>query len=355
MRNNYNYTTIIIYTALIIFLAACKKDISDKGSLLNMSAKQSSKQYILGIDKLDGRMQLFKEPKGSPDWLSTGGDILVNKKDVEVIKTYNKLDKEDLKEIDSLKEKYKKDAFSNGRTTRQPPFIDTGYNIYRTAILWPGNRVKISISPEFNEEQVQRIRDAIHEWTGRTNIEVTQYPFYPQEPGVVEIVPADDPYSAEATRGNPYPNVGRMVIGAMVGKHVIIHEFGHVLGFTHEHQRPCRETFLHFRYDCFVYLGLTFHNIDDYLDGDILDVIYVHNDDFAFDYESIMIYASYGVSPSPRGSAELNPMRAVLIRQNDPMFIRQDNGGIIDVQYDLSPLDIERTNKVYQRVNTCPN
>ncbi|MGE9617058.1 MAG: M12 family metallopeptidase [Solitalea-like symbiont of Acarus siro] len=146
-----------------------------------------------------------------------------------------------------------------------------------------------------------------------------------------------------------------MHLGASVGQHVIIHELGHAIGFTHEHQRPCRNEHLIIDTALFHIIGAYFPGLTTELQSSILDLDRVHNDDFRFDYNSIMIYESYGGRPIPFGSeAPGNPLRTFLIRRNSPMFVRLDNGGIIDDISTLSIWDIQRTNMVYPRLSTCP-
>lgn len=348
MTQKYNYKkTILIYIGLIILLVACKKDIQYEKNLLNVQKKSFSGQYILGISKRSGQVTLFKESNVDTDWLVYNGDLLIHKQKVEPIKTYNKIDDDILKEIDILKEKYKDNGFL--RVDELPPLIDTGFNILREAILWPNNRVKIAISPAFSRRQEQLIMNAIYEWTSNTNIEVTRYPFEPREPGVTEIILHSDHVMARSSPGaSNHPDWGTMYLGSDVSQHVIIHELGHVIGFGHEHQRPCRDEYLRINRPLFDTIRVQFPDLIEGLQTSILDIHTVHNDDFRFDYNSIMIYESYGGRPIAFGSeAPGNPLRTFLIRQNIPMFVRIGNGAIIDDISTLSIWDIQRTNRVY--------
>ncbi|MGE9615776.1 MAG: M12 family metallopeptidase [Solitalea-like symbiont of Tyrophagus putrescentiae] len=128
---------------------------------------------------------------------------------------------------------------------------------------------------------------------------------------------------------------------------------GHALGFIHEHQRPCRDTFLKVDTTTIDYIKGEYNNDQDFLqsfDNEYMNTDPVYNDDFAFDYESIMIYPSYGNHLLPIGStAPGNHLVEILIGQNRALYKRRDNEAIIDIPTRLSGLDIRRTNMVYPR------
>lgn len=356
MTNNY-IKVLLIHFALLAFGIACKKEISYKEKYSFEKSNNNPELYTLGIIKANGEVKLLSEFKSNSDLLSYS-DLLIYKDEVEPIKIYSRLNNSDLKEIQILYEKYRHNSFV--KKTPREGGEDTLFNISTRARVWPNNTVKFTVDARIHDNMKQRIYDAMHEWTSKTNIRFTQYPFVDEnQEGLTHIMlDEDDSFMAKSDLGAPSSvRAKHIYLGDAVGTHVIIHELGHALGFIHEHQRPSRDMYLHINDNALneVYDAIgQDQEFKKEMEGNYTNIDPVYSDTFQFDYKSIMIYASYGNHMSIMGSKDPgNALRKFLMQRNLALYTRKDNNGIIDLRFDLSELDSERTNKVYP-MDTCP-
>lgn len=89
---------------------------------------------------------------------------------------------------------------------------------------------------------------AINEWQSKTCVRFT--PKQPYDTSYVEITPND------GTTSYCYCHVGRTggkqlmkMFGECMRPAAMIHEFGHLIGFNHEHQRPERDDYITVHYN----------------------------------------------------------------------------------------------------------
>lgn len=90
--------------------------------------------------------------------------------------------------------------------------------------------------------------NAINEWQSKTCVRFTPRQYY--DTAYVEITPND------GTNSYCYSHVGRTggkqlmkMYGECMRPAAMIHEFGHLIGFNHEHQRPDRSDYITVHYN----------------------------------------------------------------------------------------------------------
>lgn len=88
---------------------------------------------------------------------------------------------------------------------------------------------------------------------------------------------------------------------------VILHELGHCLGLTHEHQRRNRDIYVKIYYENIIYKKIE-HN---FLKG---DNNLVDGNDFPYDYNSIMGYTEYTFSKNKKKT--IQPLKVKKINNN---------------------------------------
>lgn len=116
---------------------------------------------------------------------------------------------------------------------------------------WPKGRIPYVLNSEYSAADIKIIMNAIREWESKTCVRFTPKQYY--DTSYVEITPND------GTQSYCYSHVGRRggkqlmkMFGECMRPAAMIHEFGHLIGFNHEHQRPDRSD----------YITVHFNNID---------------------------------------------------------------------------------------------
>lgn len=113
---------------------------------------------------------------------------------------------------------------------------------------WPKGRIPYVLSPEYSEDDIKIIKTAMNEWQSKTCVRFT--PKGKNDTNYVEITPND------GTPSYCYCHVGRQggkqlmkMYGECMRPAAMIHEFGHLIGFNHEHQRPDRNEYIKIHFE----------------------------------------------------------------------------------------------------------
>lgn len=181
---------------------------------------------------------------------------------------------------------------------------------------WEDGRIPYYLDGEFTDADVSNIREAMDAWESVCGVRFE------------EVTPRSSAYRIYRANVNEWlSSIGEnnsdchMVFGRSYSDvDVIIHELGHCLGLMHEHQRPDRDE----------YVTIVWDNI---LTGkeynfDIVDNPLFVEQDFDYDYNSIMHYAP--VSFSIDGTA-------TILTKGAPIF---RTGGV-------TALDAEKARAIY--------
>ncbi|MGE9516103.1 MAG: M12 family metallopeptidase [Solitalea-like symbiont of Tyrophagus putrescentiae] len=335
---------------------SCKQELLTNSTKSGKSEiyKDSEYTYILGISNYSGNPEVFKTVPQNPKLLLYGGDMLIYKKDVEVIKQYKSLDKNAILEIDSLKNKYVKDSITKNRTLTTPD-TDNWYCVPLHAILWPRSTIYFSIDPDIKEPQLEYIYRAIDEWENATNLRFIEQGWSKDTVDTIhdkELYINDikvDGFCA-AYVGAPKEDgkLAQMLLSSSCNYHAILHEFGHVIGYTHEHQRPSRDKYLTMNTKALDLVGNAFgYDIYTSLMNQMFMTKDVYNDKIAFDFKSIMLYSSYSSNKD---------VQKYLKDRNQPLYTNKYGQIIKDEDIaSISEEIIARTLKLYPEPgDICP-
>lgn len=204
--------------------------------------------------------------------------------------------------------------------------------------FWPDGYIKYFIRSGFTYRQMQDIRQAISGWEQKTNAVVFEEVYNETESALV-FKPVDKGCSATIGYGN-----GKQEVKLSAGCDLISykHELGHVLGLIHEHQRTKRDRFLVFPKATYDFIA---NDFPDLLSPAIdalrpLNPSYVDN--FEFDFNSIMIYASY-----PRNNLEL---AEALRNNNNPLYVKFNAGcEMVERPTEIGDKDVKLIRQLYPR------
>lgn len=147
---------------------------------------------------------------------------------------------------------------------------------------WPDGNVYYQIEgfdadDENDQYTLRMIRLAMQEWSSAGNVRFIES----AEAGdyVCRIIKSDSNSSTVGYRKNPL-----IYLKSNASQRQATHEIGHLLGFTHEHQRPDRDE----------YITVLWNNIRPEAAGQyaLLDTSLYDVSDYAYDYRSVMHYAT---------------------------------------------------------------
>lgn len=120
------------------------------------------------------------------------------------------------------------------------------------------------------------VKKAMQEWSSAANITFVEKP----EGGeyVVRIIKSD---KTASTLG--YVKNARVYLTTLASQRQATHELGHVLGLTHEHQRPDRDQYITIHWD-----NISPEAVSQYWP---LDNLLYEEEAFSYDYRSVMHYS----------------------------------------------------------------
>jgi len=159
---------------------------------------------------------------------------------------------------------------------------------------WEDGIVYYNYQDEFTQKEKKIIEDCMKEWTAKTNIIFTEKKDQEYSVNILRSINTNNYKSIIGRSKNSFMQLGNVNIYT---KKCITHELGHVLGLTHEHQRPDRDD----------YVIINFENI---LEGfqnnfQILDNPLYREESLEYDYSSIMHYDYYTCSNGDGPSLEI--------------------------------------------------
>lgn len=178
----------------------------------------------------------------------------------------------------------------------QSPITRSGY-LSDWRKRWTGNIVYYSVASDF--KKCLELEGAIEHWSERTNL---IFKVRTNEKNYIEFI--ND------------PKVCRSFIGMIGGKQIIriadwadmgsvAHEIGHAIGLVHEQCRPDRDDYITVLYDNIV--KDKWYNFDKFTSG-----VNISNITTAFDFNSLMLYGSYGDK-----DFAIDPQKPMMVRKSD--------------------------------------
>jgi hypothetical protein len=170
---------------------------------------------------------------------------------------------------------------------------------------WKDGIIPYYLKGEFSDTDIQNIEAAMHAWEQVCGVRFEK------------VKPRSSAYAIiRVTQQEWYSSIGennsqcRMIFGRWYSNiGVIEHELGHCLGLVHEHQRPDRDSYVTVFWDN-ILSGKEFN-------FDVMDNPLYVEQEFTYDYESIMHYApnAFSKNGSPtiiaKGSGVINPAQAI--------------------------------------------
>lgn len=186
--------------------------------------------------------------------------------------------------------------------------LKSGVAVAQRTRLWDSAQIPFSIQPGVTN--LQAIREAMDEIQKTTPMQFV--PFEGQADSVAFVLGSEICASYVGRVGGAQP----IFLAPKCGKHEILHELMHALGFVHEHSRVDRDR----------YVEVLWQNIDPqyWLQFNIVPDEYFHDYSgsvFEFDGESIMLYDQKAFAKNPdleslraKPGVNLNPSRGTLSR-----------------------------------------
>ena len=167
-----------------------------------------------------------------------------------------------------------------------------------TGNKWPGGVVPYVIANNLGPQAKQDLNYGINHWNNNTNVKLEPRP---NQTNYVVVQGANSCSSALGMQGGAQT----LNLAEGCGIHGAIHEFGHALGFSHEHTRTDRDSYVQILWD----------NMDPNMAYNFytLDTNYNTNHG-TYDYQSIMHYPTHGFSIN--GGATLWPLNPNVIPEN---------------------------------------
>lgn len=190
----------------------------------------------------------------------------------------------------------------------------------RTLQPWDNGYIRVNISNEFSENMLNKIYDAIEYMNVKTNVTISQT--YDSGNFICKIIPSD---KNSSRIGQVSKCVVKLVDSdtARQGKDIILHEFGHMVGLRHEHNRPDRNRYIRVQWENIKEQGK--HNFRK--TGDHLYNI----ESYSYDYRSLMHYDLMDFSKNGKSTI-------VLIDYKLPLGWHRN---------DFSYCDIQKINEIY--------
>ncbi len=157
-------------------------------------------------------------------------------------------------------------------------------NIQYPIEAWPNGEIPYIISPAFSLDNTkEKIRKAMDDWESGCNIKFIDISSLSRKEreGINYVRIRPDSRNHSQT-GSNWPEMN-IIDGSAY--YTILHELGHVIGLIHEHQRSDRDTFVKISWEEIRESAKDEFEIRD-------NPLYIE-EDFTFDYDSVMLYDSY--------------------------------------------------------------
>lgn len=144
---------------------------------------------------------------------------------------------------------------------------------------WPDGKIRYAYADSFSKRETGVIEEAMRIWeqAGITFVYTAQ-----PAPGILSIrkTPRFSPRSEASCTG--FDQDAYILLGG-VNRLIVLHELGHIIGLTHEHQRPDRDE----------YISMIWENVESWRDYVVLsdDFFLYDYREFPYDLYSIMHYA----------------------------------------------------------------
>lgn len=154
---------------------------------------------------------------------------------------------------------------------------------------WPNKRIPFKFAPNtFSQKDIDEIQLAIKEWREKTCLKIEPAEDYDKNFVLFQNGPVCS--SFVGMRGGMQPII---LGGACRKKRTVLHEFGHAVGFYHQHNRPDRDDYVEI-----VWTNVVKGN-EFAFDKLTLDSNAMY---FPYDYESIMHYGGWSHSANGRAT-----------------------------------------------------
>ncbi|KYN01694.1 Zinc metalloproteinase nas-14 [Cyphomyrmex costatus] len=161
-------------------------------------------------------------------------------------------------------------------TTKRSALIDD-----REYVRWPDGVIPIVINGDFNSKEYKHISQAINEFKERTCMVIK---YRTNEKNYVKITSDYTGCWSEIGRIGGEQKLN-LQIPECLGKGVIMHQFMHTAGFTHEHTRLDRDN----------YVNINWENVQEDAKRKLekAELKTINDFDLPYDYDSIMHYSAY--------------------------------------------------------------
>lgn len=184
-----------------------------------------------------------------------------------------------------------------------------------SVVEWEDGEIQYYLTGDFSNEDIENLAKGMEMWENECGVRFTEVT---PRPYAYEIIRLNEKNCWASSIGDSNDNNNMLFCDSSDSLSHILHELGHCIGLLHEHQRPDRDN----------YVAILWEKILPEYESNftILDNPLIIEQDYSYDYKSIMHYCSGGFSID--GSETIIPLDGSLIKRSNVLTAMDIKKGV---------------------------